>query len=73
MNTIAAPKYDTTYTESFGKQVFPNTAATGASLWNFLNDTTLPGDTLAALLDTHNQRIIARGVVSCPGKEFFAS
>lgn len=63
---MSDPKYDTTYVESFGKQVFPNAAATGASLWNFLNDTALPGDVLASLLDKHNNRMIARGVVSCP-------
>ena len=63
---MSDPKYDTTYVQSFGKQVFPNTAATGASLWNFLNDTALPGNVLASLVDKHNNRLIARGVVSCP-------
>jgi hypothetical protein len=63
---MSDPKYDATYIESFGKQVFPNTAATGASLWKYMNDTELPGEQLAALLDNHNKRLINRKVISCP-------
>jgi len=59
-------KYDDAYVLSFGRQVFPKAAATGAGLWNYLNETMLPGDELARRLDAHNGRLKDRGVVTCP-------
>ena len=63
---MADPQYDAIYVESFGKQVFPKTAATGAGLWNYLDDKALPGEELARRLDVHNDRLVARKVVTCP-------
>jgi hexosaminidase len=63
---MSDPKYDDVYIESFGKQVFPKTSATGAGLWNFLNETVLPGAELARRLDAHNARLVSREVVTCP-------
>ena len=59
------PSMDAVYTQSFGNQVFPNTAATGASLWHYTerHDATLD---LPGRFNTHNDRLIARGVVACP-------
>ena len=65
---MADPKYDATYIESFGKQVFPKTAATGASLWNYMNVSIYSTNTLASALASHNQRLIDRSVVSCPNE-----
>ena len=56
---------DAVYTQSFGNQVFPNAAATGASLWQYAerHDAAL---NLPTRFNAHNDRLIARGVVACP-------
>ena len=63
---MAEPSFDSIYVESFGKQVFPNTAATGAALWNYLDDTVLPMSQFGDAFRTHNDRLAERGVVTCP-------
>ena len=67
--------YDTSedeiFEESFGRQIFPGTAAAAGSLWSGFDDTHLvpktgtPSDAFVEAIEAHTRRLLERGVLSC--------